>query len=83
MQEMIKNGIFQKSSSGYLSPSNLVKKAEEGIVKEGKYRMVVDMRSLNKQIKDLHFPLPKLDEIVYHLRGSACFAKGDGTKGYR
>ena len=83
MKKMIRDGIFCKSSSNYLSPSNLVKKAEEGIVKVGKYRMVVDMRSLNKQIEDLDFALPKLDEIVHLLLNSKCFAKGDGTKGYR
>ena len=83
MNQMIKSGIFTRSSAAYVSPSNLVKKQEEGIVKEGKYRMVVDMRSLNKIIKDLHFQLPKIDEIMHLLLGSVCFAKGDGTKGYR
>ena len=83
MNKMIKNGIFTRSSAAYVSPSNLVKKAEEGIVKEGKYRMVVDMRNLNKIIKDLHFHLPPLDSIIHMLLGSRCYAKGDGTKGYR
>ena len=83
MNQMIKSDIFTRSSAAYVSPSNLVKKQEEGIVKEGKYRMVVDMRSLNKIIKDLHFQLPKIDEIMHLLLGSVCFAKGDDTKGYR
>ena len=83
MKKMIKDGIFRKSSSSYLSPSNLVKKQEEGIVKLGKYRMVVDMRNLNQQIQDLDFTLPNLAAIVQLLLGMVCFAKGDGCKGYR
>ena len=83
MKQMIKDGIFRKSSRSYLSPSNLVKKQEEGIVKLGKYRMVVDMRNLNQQIQDLDFTLPNLAEIVQLLLGMKCFAKGDGCKGYR
>ena len=83
MKQMVKDGIFRKSSSNYLSPSNLVKKQEEGIIKLGKYRMVVDMRNLNKQIKDLDFTLPNLALIVQLLLGTVCFAKGDGCKGYR
>ena len=45
--------------------------------------MVVDLRSLNKGIDDLHHPIPKLDEMVHVLSGATCFGKGDGTKGYR
>ena len=42
--------------------------------------MVVDLRSLNKLIEDLDFPLPKLDEIVHLLQGAKCFASADNTK---
>ena len=46
------------------------------------FRMVVDLRNLNKLIEDLDFPLPKLDEIVHMLKGARCFASADNTKGY-
>ena len=83
MPKMVRNGLFRKTSAGNLSPSNLVGKREDGRAKIDQYRMIVDLRSLNLIVKDLDFPLPKLDEIVHRLRGARCFAKGDGTKGYR
>ena len=83
MGAMLKAGLFQRTSSGQLSPSNLVPKSDDGVRKDKQYRMVVDLRELNKMIKDLDFPIPKLDEVVHVVRGAKCFAKGDGTKGYR
>ena len=83
MGKMLKAGLFQRTSSGQLSPSNLVPKSDEGVTKEKEYRMVVDLRELNKILEDLDFPIPKLDEVVHVVRGARFFAKGDGTKGYR
>ena len=83
MAEMVQSGIFRRTSACYLSPSNLVKKSDDGVVKEGEFRMIVDLRNLNSVLKDLDHPLPKLDEVVHAVRGAKCFAKGDGTKGYR
>ena len=82
MTELVRNGIFRPSNSGQLSPSNLIKKVLNGEVLPDDFRMVVDLRSLNKMIEDLDFPLPKLDEIVHLLQGAKCFASADNTKGY-
>ena len=78
----VKNGIFRPTNSGNLSPSNLIKKILNGEVLPDDFRMVVDLRELNKIIKDLDFPLPKLDEIIHLLHGAKFFAKADNTKGY-
>ena len=82
MAELVKNGIFRPTNSGQLSPSNLIKKVLNGEVLPDDFRMVVDMRSLNKMLEDLDFPLPKLDEIIHMLQGAKCFASADNTKGY-
>ena len=81
---MVVCGVFQPSNSSNLSPSNLVKKLLEGQVLTDDFRLVIDLRlrELNKIIEDLHFPLPKLDEVVHHLRGAKCFSKSDETKNY-
>ena len=82
LEKLVMGGIFQPSKSSNLSPSNLVKKMLDGKVLTDDFRLVIDLRELNKLIEDLHFPLPKLDEVVHHLKGATCFAKSDETKGY-
>ena len=80
--KLVECGVFQPSKSSNLSPSNLVKKLLDGRVLTDDFRLVIDLRELNKIIEDLHFPLPKLDEVVHHLHGATCFSKSDETKGY-
>ena len=82
MAKLVENRIFRPTNSRVLSPSNLVKKILNGEVLPDDFRLVVDLRSLNKIIKDLDFPLPKLDEIIHLLKGAKCFASADNTKGY-
>ncbi|MAA69219.1 MAG: hypothetical protein CL915_10765 [Deltaproteobacteria bacterium] len=82
MAGLVAGGIFRPTNNGQLSPSNLIKKVLNGEVLPDDFRMVVDLRELNKLVKDLDFPLPKLDEVVHMLRGSRCFASADNTKGY-
>ena len=82
LPKLVAAGVFQPSKSSNLSPSNLVKKMLDGKVLTDDFRLVIDLRELNKLIEDLHFPLPKLDEVVHHLKGATCFAKSDETKGY-
>ena len=82
MVDMRAAGVVRRSSSGQLSPSNLVPKKLDGVILEDDFRMIVDMRGVNKRVKPLHFALPKLDTLIHHLSGSEFFAKGDDTKGY-
>ena len=82
IEKLVECRIFRPSESSNLSPSNLVKKLLDGRVLTDDFRLVIDLRELNKIIEDLHFPLPKLDEVVHHLRGATCFSKSDETKGY-
>lgn len=82
MAKLVESRIFRPTNSRVLSPSNLVKKVLNGEVLPDDFRLVVDLRSLNKIIKDLDFPLPKLDEIIHLFKGAKCFASADNTKGY-
>ena len=81
MADLVRNGIFRPSNSGQLSHSNLVKKVLHGKVLPDDFQMVVDLRSLNKMIEDLDFPIPKLDEIIHLLQGVQFFTSADNTKG--
>ena len=56
-------------------PSNLVKKVLNGEVLPDDFRLVVDLRALNKLIKDIDFPL---DEIVHLLKDAKCFETAEG-----
>ena len=82
VKRLVDAGIVRPSAARELSPSNLVAKLKDGKVLTNAFRMVVDERSLNKVLRDIHFPIPKLDEVVHQLVGATCFAKADNTDGY-
>ena len=46
------------------------------------FRLIVDLRNMNKRVKTKHYGMPKLDTIIHHLAGSGFFAKGDNVNGY-
>lgn len=45
-------------------------------------RICVDLTGLNKSVKRETFPLPKVEEILATLRGSAVFSKMDANSGF-
>ena len=72
MQELCDVGVLRKSSSGQLSPSNLIPKKLDGVVLPDNFRLVVDMRGVNKRTKPEHYGIPKLDTVIHHMAGSDC-----------
>jgi len=50
--------------------------------KNGKWRIYVDYRELNKANKKDHFPLPFIDQVLDSLAGKKFFSFLDGFSGY-
>lgn len=76
IDQMMKNGKIEESSSPWASPIVLVAK------KDGTTRFCIDYRKLNDvTIKD-SYPLPKIDESLDMLGGSTWFSTLDLASGY-
>ena len=68
--------IYPISNSEWVSPLVLAPK------KNGKWRICVDYRELNKATKKDHFPLPFIDQVLDGLVGKKLFSFLDGFSGY-
>ena len=76
VQDMIDQGVIERSNSPWASPIVLVKKHD------GSIRYCIDYRQLNKAtVKDSH-PLPRIDESLDALGGSSWFSTLDLQSGY-
>ncbi|UYV74585.1 hypothetical protein LAZ67_12000202 [Cordylochernes scorpioides] len=67
IDEWLKQGIIQKSNSEYASPIVLVKK------KNGKTRICVDYRKLNKETVKDRYPLPLIEDQIDKLQAARLF----------
>lgn len=70
------NLIYQISDSKWVSPLGLVPK------KNGKWRICIDYRELNKATQKDHFPLPFIDQVLDILVGKKLFSFLDGFSRY-
>jgi hypothetical protein len=76
IQELLDKGWIRESHSMYGAPVLLVRKPS------GDYRMVIDYRSLNSQTIRDRYPLPRIDDLLDQLGGSAVYSKLDLASGY-
>ena len=76
LAELIDMGYIQPSKSPYGAPVLFVPK------KNGKLRMCVDYRALNKLTVKNRYPLPRIDELLDQLNGATIFTKLDCQQGY-
>jgi hypothetical protein len=76
LKDYIDQGIIEPCSSTFWSQILMVKKAD------GKLRLCVDYRFLNKLLKHDYWPLPNIQELIRKLRGNQWFGKVDMTQGY-
>lgn len=76
--DLVKNGIIEKveESSEWVHPLVIVKKSN------GKLRICLDPKELNKAIKRQHRKLPTIDEIISHVNGAKYFSELDATSGF-
>jgi len=70
------NFIYPISDSKWVSPLVVVPK------KNGKWRICVDYRELNKATQKDNFPLPFIDQVLDTLVGKKLFSFLDGFSGY-
>ncbi|KAG0441141.1 Retrovirus-related Pol polyprotein from transposon gypsy [Dictyocoela muelleri] len=76
IQKLLKDGIIQKSKSPYASAAFPILK------KNGKIRIVVDYRALNRITIEDNYVFPKIWDILAQLNGSSIFSKLDMKSGY-
>ena len=76
IDQMLKQGVIQESTSPWASPIVLVRK------KNGKIRTCIDYRKLNDvTVKDA-YPIPSTQECLDALSGAEFFSTLDMTSGY-
>ena len=77
LQKLLDVGfIYPISDSQWVSPLVIVPK------NNGKWRICVDYRELNKATQKEHFPLPFIDQVLDNLAGKKFFSFLDGFGGY-
>lgn len=76
LQELLKKGFIQPSSSPWGAPVLFVKK------KDGTMQLCIDYRELNKVTIKNKYPLPRIDDLFDQLQGSQIFSKIDLRLGY-
>ena len=76
IKDLLSKGLIEPSSSPFAAPILFVRK------KDGTLRMCIDYRALNKVTIKNKYPLPRIDDLMDHLSGSACFSSIDLMSGY-
>ena len=71
IETLLEQGWIRPSSSPYGSPILFIPK------KDGKWRMCIDYRALNRITVKNRYPLPKVDELMDRLHGARYFTKID------
>jgi hypothetical protein len=76
LEEFLTKGYIKPSKSPYGAPILFVHK------KDGTSRMCVDYRTLNKAMVKNRSPLPRIDDLFYHLSRAKVFSRIDLRSGY-
>ena len=76
VKRLLKCGIIKESRSSYASPCLIVNKPN------GKPRLCIDFRKLNKRVKQIHYPLPHLETALQLLSGKKYYTALDLVMAY-
>ena len=76
IRDLVAHGFIRPSASLYDAPVLFVPK------KDGRWRMCIDYRALNKQTVKDWFPLPRIDSLMKRLGQACVFSKLDLASGY-
>ena len=76
IRDLLAQGFIRPSASPYGAPILFVPK------KDGRWRMCMDYRALNKQTVKDRFPLPRIDQLMDRLGKAKIFSKLDLASGY-
>ena len=76
IRDLLTQGFIRPSASPYGAPILFVPK------KDGRWRMCMDYRALNKQTVKDRFPLPRIDQLMDRLGKAKIFSKLDLASGY-
>ncbi|WJX45504.1 hypothetical protein P8452_32379 [Trifolium repens] len=76
IEDLLEKGFIRPSVSPWGAPVLLVKK------KDGRSRLCVDYRKLNKVTIKNRYPLPRIDDLMDQLKGASVFSKIDLKSGY-
>ena len=76
LDEFLAKGYIRQSKSAYGAPILFVNK------KDGKLRLCVDYRKLNKVTVKDSYPLPPIDDLFDRLMGAKYFSRTDLRSGY-
>jgi hypothetical protein len=75
MDQWIKLGVIEPSKSPWGAPAFIV-------YRNGKPRMVVDLRRLNERVINDEYPLPKQEDILQTLTGAQWLTTLDALSGF-
>lgn len=81
VNKMLRDGVIEETKSEWSSPLLIVPKKVDNNGNK-KWRVVIDYRLLNKQIRDDKFPLPCISEILDSLSGAMLFSHLDLAQSY-
>ncbi|KAG7559219.1 Reverse transcriptase domain [Arabidopsis thaliana x Arabidopsis arenosa] len=76
LEELLGKGFIRPSSSPWGAPVLFVKK------KDGRFRLCINYRGLNRVTVKNKYPLPRIDDLLDQLRGATLFSKIDLASGY-
>ena len=76
LQELLDKGYIRPSVSPWGAPVLFLKK------KDGTFRMCIDYHQLNKLTIKNRYPLPRIDDLFYQVRGASVFLKIELRTGY-